>query len=258
MRDDTKGAFTPWQPADRLSVAQSERMPRELVLPSEIPWSDLRGRDLEECVYWLIHCLGGKGLEWRQGGTGGGAADGGRDLEAQFLVPGPDGEIGRQRWWVEVKGRTTTVEPSAVKEAVLNASGRAGLDVLIVATNSVFSNPTRDWLAFQQDKAQRPVVKLWDRHHLEKLLCEHPEVVIRLFSRALSLQGKLEVVSSRFWDYSTYAGSTVLAELWEKRGEVEFSDMAFLATLMSECANGDVDAHPWVTALDDGRKLVDA
>ena len=64
------------------------------------------------------------------------------------------------------------------------------------------------------------------------------------------------MVSSRFWDYSAYAGSTVLAELWEKRDEVEFSDKAFLATLMSECANGDVDVHPWVTALDNGHKLV--
>ena len=56
-------------------------MTADLVLPSEIPWLDLTGRDLEECLYWLLHGLGGRDLEWRLGGSGGGATDGGRDLE---------------------------------------------------------------------------------------------------------------------------------------------------------------------------------
>lgn len=230
-------------------------MQSEMIVPSGIPIASLMGKDLEECVYWLIDCLGGKDLEWRHGGAAGGAADGGRDLEAQFLIPGPDGEISTQRWWVEAKGRSATVKASAVKEAVHNAAGRGGLDVLIVATNSIFSNPTRDWLADWQKSERRLRVKLWDRHHLEKLLSRHPEVVIRLFARALSPQGKLEVVRSRFWNHSAYAGAPLLDEFWDKRKELTFSDRALLATLMSECANGDVCAHPWVMTLDDARKL---
>ena len=89
-------------------------MTADLVLPSEIPWLDLTGKDLEECLYWLLHGLGGRDLEWRLGGSGGGAADGGRDLELHFFVPSPDGEMSRQKWWVEAKGRTDTVQPSVV------------------------------------------------------------------------------------------------------------------------------------------------
>lgn len=231
-------------------------MTSELVIPSEIPWADLTGKDLEECIYWLMDGLGGKDLEWRLGGTGAGAADGGRDLEVHFLIPGPDGEINRQKWWIEAKGRSSTVEIAAVRDAVLNAAGRADLDVVIIASNSVFSNPTRDWIATWQASHARPVVRLWDRHHLERLLCEHPEVVIRLFARALSPQGKLEVVRSRFWNYTSYAGVPTLEELWDKREELEWSDMAVIATIVSECANGDITERPWAAMVEDDYKLL--
>lgn len=230
-------------------------MKSELIVPSEIPFAKLKSKDLEECLYWLIDALGGKDLEWRHGGADGGASDGGRDLEAQFLIPGPDGEVSVQRWWVEAKGRSATVEASAVKEAVHNATGRRDIDVLIIATNSMFSNPTRDWLAAWQKSERRLRVKLWDRQDLERLLSRHPEVVIRLFSKALSVQGKLEVVESRFWNHSAYAGSPILDELWDRRTELRFSDKALLAALMSESANGDVSAHPWASILEDDEKL---
>jgi hypothetical protein len=54
----------------------------EWILPASIPFADLKGKDLEESVYWLLDAMGAKDLEWCTGGTGGGAADGGRDLEA--------------------------------------------------------------------------------------------------------------------------------------------------------------------------------
>jgi hypothetical protein len=57
----------------------------EWMLPASIPFATLKGRDLEEYVYWLLDAMGEKDLEWRTGGTAGGAADGGRDLEAIFM-----------------------------------------------------------------------------------------------------------------------------------------------------------------------------
>ncbi len=115
------------------------------ILPTAIPFADLKARDLEECVYWLFDALGAKDLEWRTGGSGGGAADGGRDLEATFFVPSPDGEMEAERWWIECKGRRDTLEAEAVKNAVVNAAP-AGLASLIIVTNTTFTNPTRDWV----------------------------------------------------------------------------------------------------------------
>ena len=50
-------------------------MNQELILPSEIPWSEIKGTDLEELLYWLFDSMGAKELEWRIGGKGAGAGD---------------------------------------------------------------------------------------------------------------------------------------------------------------------------------------
>jgi hypothetical protein len=86
-----------------------------------IPWPSIRGVVLEELLYGLLDEMGAKELAWRTGGVGGGAADGGRDIEATFFQATPDGEVDTQSWWIEAKGRTGTVEPDAVKAAVINA-----------------------------------------------------------------------------------------------------------------------------------------
>jgi hypothetical protein len=83
--------------------------PEEWVLPSSIPFDQLKSKDLEECVYWLLDAIGGRNLEWRTGGTGQGASDGGRDLEATFYAPGADADMVGQLWWIECKGRKGTV-----------------------------------------------------------------------------------------------------------------------------------------------------
>ncbi len=88
---------------------------KEWVLPAAIPFETLKARDLEECVYWLLDAMGAQDLEWRVGGSGGGAADQGRDLEAHFYVPSADGEMEAQKWWIECKGRSNTLEADAVK-----------------------------------------------------------------------------------------------------------------------------------------------
>ena len=60
---------------------------KQWVLPASIPFADLKRRDLEECIYWLFDAMGAKDLEWRTGGSGDGAPDGGRDLEATSIRP---------------------------------------------------------------------------------------------------------------------------------------------------------------------------
>lgn len=117
-------------------------MSKDLIVPSEIPWKDIKGKDLEELLYWLFDSMGAKELEWRIGGKGAGTSDQGRDLELSFYMSAPDGNLTKQKWWVESKGRKGTVEPSEVHEAVLNVSGKSFVDVLVIATNSNFSNPT--------------------------------------------------------------------------------------------------------------------
>lgn len=226
-------------------------MAKDLVLPSEIPWESLHGTDLEECLYWLIDSMGCKDLEWRLGGKGKGAPDQGRDLEAHFYVPGPDGELIRQKWWFEAKGCVSakTVKKTKVQEAVLNAAGNSNLDVLVVVTNTIFSNPTIDWVKKWQKSNPRPKVLRWDRNKLEKLLSNHPEVVIRLFSGALSLQGRLGVVRSRFWNYASYTDKPTIKLLWKERRNLKWDSRSLLAVVISEVANGRIEYRPWAAFM---------
>lgn len=138
-------------------------------MPASTPFAGPKGHDLEECVYWLLDSMGAKDLEWRTGGCGGGAADGERDLQAAFYTPTVDGEIEAQKWWIECKDRAGTVEPDEAKSAVTSALAIEGLDYVVIATNTQFSNPTRDWVKLRQAKHPRPRIKLWDHAQLERL-----------------------------------------------------------------------------------------
>jgi hypothetical protein len=146
----------------------------------------------------------------------------------------PDGEVDRQKWWVEAKGRSATVEPAVVKESVNNASGVAETDVLLIATNTQFSNPTRDWVKQWQKSHPRPNIKLWDRSTLEKLISQHPSVAIRLFAEALSPQGRLAVLRAQFWNHCSFPDESALKIVWKEKKLLEWSEQSYLAVIAGE------------------------
>lgn len=222
----------------------------EWVLPAQIPFAELKREDLEECIYWLLDAMGARDLEWRKGGVGGGAADGGRDLEATFYEPDADGALSPITWWVECKGRGGTVEPQAVKEAAVNAQARADLGVLVIATNSTFSNPTRDWVREFQTSHPKIRILLWDQVTLERLISRQPSVVLRLFSQALSFSGRLRAAEERFWNRLEYSPTGALETLWAERAQLDIDPMAAFALIANEFSGGSIVTRPWGGHLD--------
>lgn len=228
---------------------------KNLVIPEKLPIADLRDYDFEECVYWLFDAMGAKKLVWRKGSHGNkGTADGGRDIEAQLNLIQPNAEVIEEQWWIDPKGRKGTLEKSAVQDVLLNAQAFDELDVFVVATNTTFTNPTRDWVEEFQRKHPKPRIELWDGTDIERLLSKYPQVVARLFGKALSTQGKLEVLSSRFWDSGIYSDGEVLEDLWKARLELEINVHNVIALCACELANGDPHKRTWL-ALFDGEDL---
>ncbi|NOX56922.1 MAG: restriction endonuclease [Planctomycetes bacterium] len=220
----------------------------KLIVPAEIPWEHLKGKELEELLYWLLDSMGAKELTWRIGGKGQGAADQGRDLELSMNVPMPDGEFRKERWWVQARGRKKTLAQSDFSEVVNNATvGRGGerVDVVVIATNSVFSNAAIDWVADWNKERDRPLVKLWGRPELERLCSQHPDAVARLFVEALTPSGKVEVIKAKLWDHGTFAGEPMLTSLWKVRHELSIDARALVALTASEAANGDLNRRSW-------------
>jgi hypothetical protein len=219
--------------------------PEPWVLASEIPFAELKGHRLEECLYWLLDGLGAKRLEWRVGGVGGGAADGGRDVVASFYTPDVEGRMQEQRWWIECKGRAGTLEKEAVVNACNNVTAYAGVDHLVIATNTQFSNPTRDWVKEWQAHHPSPKVLLWDRAELERMLSRQPATVLRLFREALSLSGRLEAVRERYFSLMEYSSIDHIKAIWSDRETLEIGPLERIALVVNEFAHGDIDARPW-------------
>jgi restriction endonuclease len=226
------------------------------LISTQIPWDSLKGRDLEEAIYWLLDDLGAKELEWRIGGTGQGTADGGRDLKAAFYTLSPDGEMALTTWWVECKGRDRTVEPTAVKEAVLNAAGRNDVDVLVIATNSHFSNATVDWVANWQQAHRRPLVRLWDQNALERQFAKHPSAAVRVFQEALTARGKLEVIRAGLWNYGHLATEGALVDVWRERTSLQIDIHSLIALVISEAGNGNLTERAWAATVVDPQELL--
>jgi hypothetical protein len=166
-------------------------------------------------------------------------------------VASPDGDLIKQRWWIEAKGRSGSVEPFEVKNPIVNAAGKAGVDVIVIATNSAFSNPTRDWVKEWQGDHPRPRVKLWERAELESLCSKNPLAVIRLFAKALNSQGKLEVARAKFWDYSAFTDEPTLIKLWRDRPGLTIDSRSLIALISSEMANGNIHSRPWAVGVDE-------
>lgn len=227
----------------------------EWVVPARIPFAALKENDLEQCVYWLLDAMGAKDLDWRKGSETGGAADGGRDLEATFYHPDEGGALVAKKWWVECKGRADTVARSDVQGAAVNAMARTDVDTLVVATNTTFTNPTRDWVETWNSNRPRPKIQLWDKVTLERHLSRQPTVVLRLFGEALSLNGRLRAAQERFWNRLEYVPTGTLESLWKGRETIEFNDMAIFALVVNEFAAGSITERPWAGRLDSSGRL---
>jgi hypothetical protein len=99
----------------------------------------------------------------------------------------------------------------------VNAAGRTDIDVLVVATNSRFSNPTRDWIEEWARSHPRPLVKLWDRDQLDRLVRRYPTVVARTFPQALDDKERLELLTARFFEFGEGPTEQDLNYFWERR-----------------------------------------
>ncbi|CAL9571048.1 hypothetical protein SUDANB174_04796 [Streptomyces sp. enrichment culture] len=208
---------------------------------TKVLWKEVSGSQLEELLFGLLEAMGAQNLVWRAGSERGvTASDSGRDLEAVFDRPSPDGELDRQRWWIECKGRSGTVERGAVQQAVLDACARTDVDVLVVATNSRFSNPTRDWLEERLRVHPHPLIKLWDRDNLDRLVRRHPTVAARILPAMLSEEERLRLLISRFDELGEEPTQADLDFFWERREWVmrQEAQVAVAAVLMFLYAEG--------------------
>ncbi|MGD9107829.1 MAG: restriction endonuclease [Gammaproteobacteria bacterium] len=158
---------------------------------SNIPWNTIKGQELEKLVYDIFSSRGAKELVWRKGSIGKSASDGGRDLECTFHRPSPFGELESEKWWVQVKGRKDTIKTDEVKKIINHiVIAYQEVDVIVIATNSIFTNATRDWIDKVQKTHKRPKIKMWDQNTLDKLIIKYCPAIIMQYDANLQIKNE--------------------------------------------------------------------
>ena len=133
--------------------------------------------------------------------------------------------------------------------------GRLAASTRGIATNSAFSNPTRDWVAEFNRGHERPAAVLWQRSDLEQMLVANPSALLRVAPEALSAQGMAVAVRERSGRAARIPAEGELRLIWEHRDDLELDALTQLALAAGEREHGRLVERPWIMSLDDEHLL---
>ena len=126
--------------------------------------------EFENLTYDLVRVSGLKNLVWRTPG-----ADGGRDMEGIAYFHDLTGHSTTQRWYVECKRYSSSVDWPTVWKKIAYADAH-GADVLLLSTNSNPSPDCETEIAKWNSDRRRPLVRVWRGYELIGLLAEHADI----------------------------------------------------------------------------------
>ena len=215
------------------------------------PIDNLRPDDFEKLAFYLLDDMGFKNLEWRKGGEGVSATDGGRDLSGKYAKVEPDDSIVIENWWVEVKHRSNTLKKSTVQSIVLNSAARKDVDVFAIFTNNVISNSTLDWIKEFQNTHSKPRIVVWQKHDIERILRKYPKTTSMFFPESMTLPEQLESVKQRFWNQLSYPTIGEVELFWLNLQSLNWDGSKLLPIVVADCAMDGVNVRKWGLVIDD-------
>lgn len=140
---------------------------------SSIDFHALTPTQFENLAYDLLTWRGLRNAHWRTPG-----ADGGRDIEGHFEVRDLSGTHQTQKWYVDCKRYTKSIDWPTVFEKLSFAINHDADYLLMVCTPTV-SPQCRTEINKWNSKRTTTLIRTWEPHYLEQLLIEHPEVAIK-------------------------------------------------------------------------------
>ena len=147
----------------------------------------------EELCYEVLKRSGFHNLRWR-----GPAADGGRDIEADWYFVYPAGFTVREAWFVECKFYTESV-PFAEIEPKLLAATSENRHCLLVITSSTLRNTCLDSVDTWIEKRNNSLrFRYWNGHDLFRRIAAQPDVLEQYFPKyQATLNEHLQQIASR-------------------------------------------------------------
>lgn len=135
--------------------------------------SGLSPTEFENLTYDCLQLIGLKNLVWRTPG-----ADGGRDIEGIAYQTDLTGHESVQRWYVECKRYSSSIDWPTVWEKLSYADVQ-NADVFLLCTNSNPSPACESRLTDWNNSRRRPVTRVWRGYQLPKILRSYPLVALK-------------------------------------------------------------------------------
>lgn len=209
------------------------------------PLDILPPEEFEKLAFYLLDDMGFKNLEWRKGGEGVSATDGGRDLSGIFAKVEPDGSLTIENWWVEVKHRSNTLKKSSVQKIVFNSTAYKDVDVIAIFTNNVISNSTLDWIKEFQITHSKPRIVIWQKHDIERILRKYPNTASSFFPGSLTLPEQLESIKQRFWNNLGYPTINEIELIWNNFQSLDWDGSKLLPFIIADSAMTGLIHRKW-------------
>ena len=131
---------------------------------------DLAPIEFENFIFDLVRVTGMRNLTWRTPG-----ADGGRDIEGQYIESDFSGSHIVQKWYIEAKRYQSSVDWPTVWNKIAYAQN-AEAAFLLMATTSTFSPKCIDEIEKWNARDARPAVRVWPRHEIEFKIKQQPAI----------------------------------------------------------------------------------
>lgn len=151
--------------------------------------SKLDPTDFENFAYDLLQSAGMRNMVWRTPG-----ADGGRDIEGQALFNDLSGAITVQKWYVECKRYSTSVDWPTLWGKIAYADNHHA-DYLLLVTNNNPSPNCETQIATWNGQRKRPQVRVWRGYELDKIAQAYPAVATKYGLRDKSAPLDVEFLS---------------------------------------------------------------
>lgn len=215
------------------------------------PIDNLRPDEFEKLAFYLLDDMGFKSLEWRKGGEGVSATDGGRDLSGKYAKVEPDDSIIIENWWVEVKHRSNTLKKTTVQSIIINSTARKDVDVIAIFTNNVISNSTLDWIKEFQNTHSKPRVVVWQKHDIERILRKYPKTASLFFLCSLTIPEQRESIKQRFWNNINYPTISEVELFWKNLPSLKWDGSELLPFIVADNAMDGVTKRKWGFAIEE-------
>ncbi|WP_226068430.1 restriction endonuclease [Dickeya zeae] len=130
----------------------------------------LSSTKFENLTFDVVTALGLRNSVWRTPGS-----DLGRDIEGDYFIYDLSGQYQRQKWYIECKRYTSSVDWPTIWDKVAYAETHAA-DILLFVTSSSLSPQAVDQVRLWNSRNKKPIIRFWGSVELCAKLNLHPQI----------------------------------------------------------------------------------